>query len=99
MIRLGVRARLRALGLYPKIPDQPGIVAAFSRWSWAAWSMRADSGPISRTGLATEPLSPQWAQRFLSELDAAPQDPIRVDDRKPWYFNEARQRKWFTSTM
>ncbi len=61
-----------------------------SRLSWRVWSIGSDNGRIAKTGVARETLSPQWAARFLAELNEAPADTIRPDDHLPGYFNEPR---------
>lgn len=93
MKRLGIRATLRRLELYPQLTAQRGFAAALSYVSWRAWSIGCLRGQISRTGVATHPLSGEWSARFLEALDAAPRDAIKLDVRKPGYFYEGRAKE------
>lgn len=88
-MRLGIRTRLRELGLYPELPAHGGWRHRLSRWSWRAYGP-CDAGEIARTGVAIFPLPPKWAARFTAEVEAAPPDAIRADDLRPGYFHEVR---------
>ena len=90
MLRLGIRSRLRQFGLYPELPTQGGLIPQLSELAWRIWSRGCDRGPISRTGVSTELLSPACAARFMAEIDAAPLTTITAGDKKPFYFTEPR---------
>src|SRR6478736_2912579 len=85
MLKFGVRAKLRGLGLYPQIPAQQGLVPFLSRLAWMLWSIGCNRGAIARTGVAPSPLAPQWAARFQSEIDNAPLTTIAAEDHAPGY--------------
>jgi hypothetical protein len=93
MLKFGVRAKLRGLGLYPQIPAQQGLVPFLSRLAWMLWSIGCNRGAIARTGVAPSPLAPQWAARFQSEIDNAPLTTIAAEDHAPGYYNEPRPQE------
>jgi hypothetical protein len=83
MLGFGVRSQLRRWWLYPDLPSQGGLVPRLSSLVWHAWSRGCDRGPVARTGVATELLSPAWAARFMAEIDTAPRTTITAEDTRP----------------
>jgi hypothetical protein len=90
MLRFGVRSQLRRWGFYPDLPSQGGLIPQSSSLVWRVWSRGCDRGPVSRTGVATELLSPAWVARFMAETDSELRATITVEETRPLYFTELR---------
>lgn len=56
-----------------------------SQKAWEEFSVGCDSGLIAKTGVVSQPISEEWARRFLSLLDSAA--PVRLlrEDYTPGY--------------
>jgi hypothetical protein len=89
--RLGIRAGLRRLGLYPGISERTEPVSRLSNLAWWPASIGCDRGPIARTGVAMGKLGPAWSARFLREMETAPVTSL-VPEHRWGYFSENRPR-------
>jgi hypothetical protein len=75
---------LRPLYRYERRRDLPEAFnqsrAHLSRIAWQKFSVECDSGSIAKTGVVWQPISDEWAGRFLSILGSSEPASLRRDD-------------------